>query len=165
MRVCVAAVSTAKLIPSITGDLPHQAVITIKIVSSSSVVRMASTSNVQVTISLSNPNLDDQELHAEVENLLPQLREVDGVEEADLVAVEQAPTGSKALGGFILGLLTAEVNPANIKALFGFLGDRIGGKPIKLNLKAPDGRELSIEASSQAEFDYAYQKAQEFLKQ
>jgi hypothetical protein len=64
-----------------------------------------------------------------------------------------------------LGLLTAEVNPANIKALFQFLGDRIGGKPIKLNLKAPDGRELSIEASSQAEFDYAYQKAQEFLKQ
>lgn len=124
---------------------------------------MASTSNVQVTIALSDPDLDDQELQAEVEKLLPQLREVDGVE-ADLVAVEQAPPGSKALGGFLLGLLTAEVNPANIKALFRFLGDRLGGKPIEMTLKAADGRELSIKASSQEEFDFAYHKAQEFLK-
>jgi hypothetical protein len=127
-------------------------------------VDMASTSNIQVTISLSDPALDDEELQEAVENLLPQIREVDGVEEADLVAVEKAPQGSKALGGFLLGMLMTEVKPSNIKALFGFLSDRFGGKPIKLNLKTPDGRELSIEASSQAEFDYAFQKAQEFLK-
>ncbi|MBE9126918.1 sugar ABC transporter permease [Coleofasciculus sp. LEGE 07092] len=126
---------------------------------------MVSTSNLQVTISLSDPNLDDEDLQAEVENLLPQIKEVDGVEEANLVAVEQAPPDSKALGGFLLGVLTAEVNPANIKAVFRFLNDRFGGKPIKLDIEAPDGRKLSIEASSQAEFDYAYQKAQEFLKQ
>jgi hypothetical protein len=125
---------------------------------------MVSTSNIQVTISLQEAGLDDEELQAEVENLLPQIREVDGVEDANLVPVEEAPPGSKALGGFLWGLLLAEVSPANIKALFGFLGDRLGGQPIKLNLKAPDGRELNIEASSQAEFDYAYQKAQEFLK-
>ncbi|HEY9708711.1 MAG TPA: hypothetical protein V6D48_10955 [Oculatellaceae cyanobacterium] len=125
---------------------------------------MVSTSNIQVTISLQEAGLDDEEVQAEVENLLPQIREVDGVEDANLVPVEEAPPGSKALGGFLWGLLLAEVNPANIKALFGFLGDRLGGQPIKLNLKAPDGRELNIEASSQAEFDYAYQKAQEFLK-
>ncbi|HAA28350.1 MAG TPA: sugar ABC transporter permease [Cyanobacteria bacterium UBA8553] len=125
---------------------------------------MANTSNIQVTISLQEAGLDDEELQAEVENLLPQIREVDGVEQADLVPVEEAPPGSKALGGFLWGLLMAEVNPANIKALFGFLGDRLGGQPIKMNVKASDGRELNIEASSQAEFDLAYQKAQEFLK-
>lgn len=125
---------------------------------------MASSSNIQVTISLSDSSLDDGELQAYTENLRSQLQEVDGVEDADLVAVETAPPGSKALGGFLLGLLTAEVNPANIKALFGFLGERLGGKPIEMTLKAPDGRELSIKASSQAEFDFAYQKAQEFLK-
>ncbi len=125
---------------------------------------MANTSNIQVTISLQEAGLDDEELQAEVENLLPQIREVDGVAPADLVPVEEAPPGSKALGGFLWGLLMAEVNPANIKALFGFLGDRLGGQPIKMNVKASDGRELNIEASSQAEFDLAYQKAQEFLK-
>lgn len=125
---------------------------------------MANTSNIQVTISLSDPSLDDKELQAEVDNLLPQLKEVDGVEDANLVAVEEVPEGSKALGGFLLGLLTAEVNPANIKALFSFLGERLSGKAIEMSLKAADGRELSIKASSQAEFDFAYQKAQEFLK-
>lgn len=125
---------------------------------------MASASNVQVTISLQALDLDDEELQAEVENLLPQIREVDGVEQAGLVAVEEAPKGSKAFGGFLWGILQAEVNPANIKVLFRFLGDRLGAKPIKMTLKALDGRELSIEASSQAEFEFAYQKAQEFLK-
>lgn len=125
---------------------------------------MSSQSNIEITIALVDASLSDEELQEKVENLLPQLREVDGVEDADLVPVEQAPKDSKALGGFLLGLLQAEVSITNIKAVFGFLGDRLGGKPIKLTLKAPDGRELSIEASSQAEFDFAYQKAQEFLK-
>lgn len=125
---------------------------------------MTNTSNIQVTISLSDPSLNDEELQAEVDNLLPQIREVDGVEDANLVAVEEVPEGSKALGGFLLGLLTAEVNPANIKAVFRFLSDRLGGKPIELTLKTPDGKELSIKASSQEEFDFAYHKAQEFLK-
>jgi hypothetical protein len=125
---------------------------------------MTSTSNVQITISLQDPSLEDDELQAEVENLLPQMKEVDGVENVDLVPVAKAPKGSKALGGFLLGMLQAEVSVASLKALFRFLSDRIGAKPIKMNIKAPDGRELNIEASSQAEFDYAYQKAQEFLK-
>ena len=124
---------------------------------------MVSSSNIQITISLSDPKLDDQELQAEVDNLLPQLKEVDGVEDVNLVPVEEVPEGSKALGGFLLGLLTAEVNVANIKALFSFLSERLSGKPIEMSLKAADGRELSIKANSQAEFDYAYQKAQEFL--
>lgn len=125
---------------------------------------MANTSNIQVTISLCDPSLDDEELQSEMQNLLPQLLEVDGVEDANLVAVEEVPQGSKAFGGFLLGLLTAEVSAANIKALFGFLGERLGGKPIEMSLKAADGRELNIKASSKAEFDYAYEKAQEFLK-
>ena len=63
-----------------------------------------------------------------------------------------------------MGMLTAEVNPANIKKLMVFLGDRLGGKQIEMVLKAPDGRELNLKASSQAEFEFAFQKAQEFLK-
>ncbi|BCL39222.1 sugar ABC transporter permease [Nostoc sp. MS1] len=125
---------------------------------------MVTTSQVQVTIALTELDLDDEELQAEVQNLLPQLKEVEGVEDADLVAVENAPKNTKALGGFLLGLLNAQVNAANIKTLFNFLGDRLGNKPIKMVVKAPDGRELNLEASSQQEFEFAYQKAQDFLK-
>ncbi|MDZ8105417.1 MAG: sugar ABC transporter permease [Nostoc sp. DedQUE12a] len=124
---------------------------------------MATKSEVQVTISLTELGLDEEELQAEVQNLLPQLREVDGVEEADLVAAIDIPKGSKALGGFLLGLLNAEVNPANLKNLFKFLSDRFGNKPIKIGVKTPDGRELNIEASSREEFEFALQKAQDFL--
>lgn len=125
---------------------------------------MTEQANVQVTIAIQDPDLDEEELQATVENLLPQVREVDGIESADLVAVEEVPKDSKAFGGFLLGMLTAEVNPANIKKLMLFLGDRLGGKQIEMVLKTPDGRELNLKASSQAEFEFAFQKAQEFLK-
>lgn len=123
---------------------------------------MASTSKVQVTISLQDSGLDDQERQAEVETLLPQIREVDGVEQADLVAVEEAPKGSKALGGFLLGVLTAEVSPANIKALFRFLGDRLSGKTIELEVEA-NGKKLKVKASSQAELMAAIEAAEKFV--
>jgi hypothetical protein len=124
---------------------------------------MATTSNVQVTISLSDPDLDDQELQAEVENLLPQVREVDGVEQADLVSVTETPRSAKAFGGFLWGVLSAEIKPANITALFGFLSDRFGNKPIIVALKTPDGRELKVQAGSRKEFEFAMQQAQDFL--
>ena len=125
---------------------------------------MVTKSNIQMTISLTELDLDDEELQAEVQTLLPQFREVDGVEDADLIAVENAPKKTKALGGFVLGLLNLKVNPANVKTVFKFLGDRLGNKPIKIVLKAPDGRQLNLEANSREEFEFAFQKAQDFLQ-
>ena len=125
---------------------------------------MASTSNLQVTISLADPSLDEEELQEQVENLLPQLKEVDGVEDANLVPVEQAPPGSKALGGFLLGVLTAEVNPANIKTVFRWLSDRVVDKPLEISLKMPDGTVISGKATSQADKDYLSQKVDEVLQ-
>ncbi|MEH2398863.1 sugar ABC transporter permease [Nostoc sp.] len=124
---------------------------------------MAAISNVQVTISLAELGLDDEELQTEVENLLPQLKEVDGVEDADLVAVENAPKGTKSISGFVWGLLKAQVNASNIKSLFKFLSDRFGNKPIKLVVEAPDGRKINLEADSLEKFEIAFQKAQDFL--
>ncbi|MEH1776035.1 sugar ABC transporter permease [Nostoc sp.] len=124
---------------------------------------MATTSNVQVTISLTELGLDEEELQTEAENLLPQIKEVDGVEDANLVAVTEAPQGSKAFGGFELGTLKAVVNPALIKPLFGFLGRVLGNKSIKVGIKAPDGRELNLEASSREDLEFARQLAEDFL--
>ncbi|MFN6519298.1 MAG: sugar ABC transporter permease [Nostoc sp. CreGUA01] len=124
---------------------------------------MATKSEVQVTISLTELGLNEEELQAEVQNLLPQLREVDGVEEADLVPVENAPQNTKSISGFVWGLLKAQIKAANIATLFKFLSDRFGNKPIKIGVKAPDGRELNIEASSREEFEFALQKAEDFL--
>lgn len=97
--------------------------------------------------------------------MLEQIEESEIVETADLVAVEQAPEGSKALGSFVLGLLTTEVNPANILKFIGFLKDRLGDKPIELAIKTPDGRELELKVSSKEEFEYVLQKAREWSDQ
>ena len=63
-----------------------------------------------------------------------------------------------------MGILTAEVNAANIKLALGYLRDRLVGKPIKLALKTPDGREINLEANNTEEFEFVMQKAQEFLQ-
>lgn len=122
------------------------------------------TSNIQLTISLSELDLDEEDLQAEVENLLPQIQEVDGVEEAGLVEVSEVPESSKSLTGYVLGMLkTVLIDKADIRNVFSFLRDRFGNKPIKLKLKAPDGRELDLEASSREEFEFAMLQAQNFL--
>lgn len=121
-------------------------------------------SNVKLTIALNEPNLDAEEIEQQTRNLLREVKDLDEVEQASLVGVAETPSGSKAFGGFLLGVLQAEVSVANLKKLLGFLGDRLGNKPIKLALKTPDGREINLEASSREEFEFAMQQAQEFLK-
>jgi hypothetical protein len=123
---------------------------------------MASTSNVQITIALQDPDLNDEELQEATERLLQQMRELDEVEDARLVNDPNPPDGSKVVSGFLIGLLTAEVNAKNIMALLGFLGDRLGGKPIELELEA-NGKKLKVKASSQKELQAAIQAAQEFI--
>jgi hypothetical protein len=86
---------------------------------------MASSSNVQIMIALQEPDLDDEERQKETETLLKQVRELEEVNNAYLVPDPNQQDGSKDAGGFLIGLLTAEVNAKNIKALFGFLGDRL----------------------------------------
>ncbi len=61
---------------------------------------MVTKSNVQVTISLAELVLGKEELQAVVQDLLPQLRDVDGVEDADLMGVADVAKGAKAFGGF-----------------------------------------------------------------
>lgn len=133
-------------------------------------------SNVQITISLYASGVLEEELQVEVENLLQQVKEMEGVEGAELVPVEEVPERGASLQTFLLGSLKMNVNPANLKAVFSFLSDRFypksidesgpswKAKRIELSIKV-QGREVKIEASSQSELDMAYQKAGEFLRE
>ena len=119
-------------------------------------------SNVRIAIAIKDSDLDSEELQEATLNLREQIEESEIVETADLVAAEQAPEGSKAFSSFILGLLTTEVNPANLIKLMVFLKDRLGDKPIELAIKTPDGRELNLKVSSREEFEYVIQKVREW---
>lgn len=114
---------------------------------------------------MNEPGLDDAELQEKVQNLLPQLREVDGVEDAALVPITEVPTGSKALGGFSPGKFTALVSPALIKPLFDFLGRGIG-RNLELDIEiTKEGAKFRGKANSKEDIEYIKQKTEELINQ
>ncbi len=137
---------------------------------------MASTSNVQVTIApkgtdlevtidLSNaePDLAQEELEALTQRLFQQMGGLDEVEQVNRIPEPNPPEGSKPLSAaFLVGLLTAEVNAQNMKALLQFIWERLSGKPIELKVEA-NGKKLEVKAYSQQELSAAIEAAQNFL--
>ena len=57
----------------------------------------------------------------------------------------------------------AEVSVANAKKVLGFLGDRLGNKPISFEVEG-NGKKLKVSASSREELEFAMQKAKEFIE-
>ena len=78
-----------------------------------------------------------------------QIKKMPGVK-VDRVVDPNPPEGSRAIGAFLWGLLQAEVSTKSVKTVFGFLGDRLGDKPIKGKAKFSDGREFEFEAIATA---------------
>ena len=121
-------------------------------------------SQLQVTIAFQDPELDDEDLQTDVERLLPQIREIDGIEAVGLVPVEEMPVGAKSIGGIVVGAAKFAIDNSNILKGLVFVGNRlINGKTLKATFKAPDGREFSGEAGSRSDFEYLLQQAEAFF--
>jgi hypothetical protein len=118
--------------------------------------------SVKLTIAFNDPELDSEELEAQAQNLLAQMRDLDEIERVDRVLDPNPPVGNKAVGAMLVGLLTAQVNKENAQKLLGFLGDRLGNKSIELEVES-NGKKLKVKASSQAELMVAIEAAQKFL--
>ena len=118
-------------------------------------------SDVKFTINFNDPDFDEEERDEEVQKLLNQMRDLDEVD-TDRVIDPNPPEGNKALGGFLVGMLTAEVSADNAKRLLGFLGDRLSGKTIELEVEG-NGKKLKVSASSRAELEAAIEQAQAFI--
>ena len=123
---------------------------------------MSKNSSIKLTIAFSDPELDSEELEAQAQNLLAQMKDWDEVEMFDRVLDPNPPAGNKSVGAILVGLLTTQVNKENAQKLLGFLGDRLGNKPIELEVEA-DGKKLKVKASSQGELMVAIAAAQKFL--
>ena len=123
---------------------------------------MTGHSNLKFTITFNDPDLDAEERDEQAQQLMSELKQMDEVETVDRVLDPNPPEGNKAIGGFLVGLLMAEVNVANAKNLMGFLGDRLGGKPIELQVE-DNGRKLTVKAHSREELEAAIKAAQAFI--
>jgi len=106
--------------------------------------------------------LDAEDQEVAVQKLLNRSKELDELERVDRISDPDPPKRNEALGGFLIGMLTAEVNPTNVKNLLGFLGDRLSGKAIEMEVEA-NGKKLKVKASSQAELMAAIEAAQKFV--
>ncbi len=124
---------------------------------------MSTNPNIKFTIAFNDPDLDSEELEEQAQNLLTQMRDLDEIETVDRVLDPNPPAGNKAVGAILVGLLTAQVNKENAQKLLGFLGDRLGNKPIELEVES-NGKKLKVKASSQAELMAAIEVAQKFIE-
>ncbi|WP_071190979.1 hypothetical protein [Trichormus sp. NMC-1] len=122
---------------------------------------MLDTSNFQITIAFTDTDLDDEDKNQEVQKLRNTLQSLDEVENVRGVIDPNPPKDGRG-AGLIPGWLMAEVKPANALKLFGVL-KRLVKQPIKFNVKASDGREISLEINNKEEFEFFYQKAQDFI--
>ena len=123
---------------------------------------MSTVSSIKLTINFNDPDLEPEDRDMQIQSLMAELKEMDEVNSIYRVHDINLPQGSKALGGFLVGLLTAEVNAQNAKQVFGFLGDRLGGKPIELEVEA-NGKSLKVKAYSREELEAAIKAAQDFV--
>ena len=117
---------------------------------------------VQVTISLSDPQLRDEELQEAIQNLQLELREVEGITEADLIPVEQAPPDSKGIGGFLLGQLKALVSLKHLKTLVSFVGHNLFGRTVEIKAEG-NGRKLEVKLSRPEDIDKVMPQVERFI--
>lgn len=104
---------------------------------------------IQVMFGPSDSALDDEQRLQFSQQVLPELRRLDEVEQADRAENLEAETGMK---GFetLVGFLTAEVTLPHMKEFAGWLGDRFSDQPMKVKVKVGD-QEVEIEARSSQE--------------
>jgi len=123
---------------------------------------MPPNSNLKLTIAFADLDLDAEERDEQAQQLMSELKQMDEVETVDRVLDPNPPEGNKAIGGFLVGLLMAEVNVANAKNLMGFLGDRLSGKTIELEVEG-NGKKLKVKANSREELKAAIAEAERFI--
>jgi hypothetical protein len=121
-----------------------------------------SETRVRVTITLSDPHLKDEDLQEAVQNLQLELKEVEGVTEAELIPVEQAPPNSKSIGGFLLGQLKALVSLKYLKTLVNFLGHNLFGRTIEIKAEG-NGRRLEVKLSRPEDIDKVMPQVERFI--
>jgi len=123
---------------------------------------MTDARTVQLTFTVNDPELDDEEREKIAQKLLPQLKQLDGVEKVGRAEDSNLEEGSKSVLATLVGVLTAEVSVENVGKVLGFVGDRLIDKPIIIKVKVGE-QEVEIEAKSRKELEEAEKVANNLL--
>lgn len=118
--------------------------------------------NIQVTITLLDPQLAEEELQESVQNLQLEVQEVEGVREAGLIPLTEAPPNSKGIGGFLLGQLKALVTLEHLKPLVSTLGNNLFGRSIQIKAEG-NGRKLEVKLNRPEDIDKVLPQIDKFI--
>lgn len=127
-------------------------------------INTMSDTSIWVTITLSDPQLQEEQLQETVQTLQSETLEVDGVTEADLVSIEEAPAGSKSIGGFLLDRFKALVDLNKLQNLVQVLSRRlVGQQTIEIEAKG-NGRKLKVKIGSPEDLAKVMPEVEKFIK-
>ncbi|NET42886.1 hypothetical protein [Okeania sp. SIO2B3] len=124
--------------------------------------------NIQLTISLSDPQLDEDRLQTDTRNILSEIKKFDGVQKANLMQIETAEPGAKSDGGFQIGTIIVTVITSEcLRFLVRYLADHLYGKAAKMKVKGKGNDrevEVEIEGRNAKELNEEYEKVEPTIK-
>lgn len=123
---------------------------------------MVEATSLSVLLTYSDPELDDDEREQLAERLFHQL----GAGDSDLgtwrrVTVEP-PAGTKSITTQVVGALAAVLSAASLKSFFTYLGERLRGREISIELEV-NGKKIKLVARNQDDLIVAYNAAAALL--
>lgn len=119
-------------------------------------------SSINVVITVTNPDLSDEEIQEATRCLKDNLIELDGVEQITLIPVKDAPEGAKGIGGFLLGKLKSLVTLSALKKLVTTLGHNLFGSAIEVEAEG-NGRKLKIKINKPDDLKQVMPEVEKFI--
>ena len=123
---------------------------------------------IEATITLQDPQLNDEELQNLVQVIRGELLETKVVDEADLIPIKDAPSGAKPLKGasFVTGAFKAIADLTQLKPIAESLGNRLFGQTIEIEVEKRflRGKKLKITLQSVDDLPKAMSEIDKFMK-
>jgi hypothetical protein len=110
---------------------------------------MADSTIVHFTFGLADPHLEDEDRLRFTNQLLPELRQRDEVEQAHRVEAATLESGAKGYQQ-LWGWLSADVSVKNVTGFLTWLGSRLSDKPSEVMVKIGD-KEVQIKSDALAD--------------
>lgn len=117
---------------------------------------------VKFTINIVDKSLDEEQRESVATSLYRQVQQAGGELGEAQRERQQAPSGAKSAGAWVLGLLTVWITREDIKAFFVFLFQRLASTSIEMSVEV-DGKKIELKARTPSELQAALKAAETVL--
>lgn len=114
---------------------------------------MVDTPTISIVFDFRTSDDERDVLERRTQTLLREMQGLEVIARARRVVDPEPPPGNLAGGGWLMGVLQAEVTPANAGKLCNWLQQKFGKQPIKLKVKGTYGEEYDIEVGNPDDFE------------